>query len=226
MVFTPTRTYVVAGDGPNDQGPVRSSSRRSCRGSRAALTHARSPSTQIGVLFYSERMIKLLTSSIAIEDNGRPVQDTVEALPICLGATVDEQLQRVYWLVTDGNANNNQVLVFDYRFGAWVPLDVQRRVPADGAHPPRRAAHRGRRRRCVGQRRTDGPRRRVGDVARANAPALGLGRSRDSLAAGTLWSPAKKLEDCNVVVSVERDYPGQRRTTPCLTWASDDARDA
>jgi len=205
VVFTPTRTYVIAGDGPNNQGagafqqPTLVSRFAGCVDARSVA------STQIGVLFYSESGYKLLTSSVTIEDVGAPVQDTVEALPICLGATVDEQLQRVYWLVTDGNANNNQVLVFDYRFGAWY------RWTFSGEYQPTAHTYHDGRHIVAddagvwangGQTDHGG----VWVTSLVRTPWLRLGALEGFARCRHVVVTGKKLEDCNVTVSVERDY--------------------
>ncbi|HEU4611507.1 MAG TPA: hypothetical protein VFS15_05500, partial [Kofleriaceae bacterium] len=105
--FTRNAIYVTSGDVPSDNGASGGlgTFRRlvvdvGCIDARSIVT------TSLGTFFQSDRGIELLNRSGAVEWVGRPVSVTTAAFPVCVGATLDADGERVIFELAAAESDN------------------------------------------------------------------------------------------------------------------------
>jgi hypothetical protein len=131
VIFTPTRIYYLAGDGPNDTGggpsfvgPFLVSSSAGCSDARSVVVF------EGGILFLGEAGFYLLDRSLNLQYVGAPVEDEVERIDTVLGVVLDAARSRVVWqvlrtpifVIIEGEGTFirfPRYLVFDYEHRAW-----------------------------------------------------------------------------------------------------------
>jgi hypothetical protein len=134
IIFTPTRIYLVQGDGPNDTGadgsfggPFLLTSTAGCLDARSVVTFAG------GVMFQSAQGFCLLNSGLQVSYVGAPAEDTMRAYPDVLSGTLDAARSRIVYLlrgyigaVLDGAEvipahYETRFAVFDFQHGGvWM----------------------------------------------------------------------------------------------------------
>lgn len=115
VVFTPSRIYVVQGEGPSATGhgsgflgPELVASEAGCTEPRSVVT------TDQGVYFRSARGLTLLTRGLEVQYVGQPVQDELSSSAVVNSVVLDAARRRITWCLAD------RVLVYDVEHGAWL----------------------------------------------------------------------------------------------------------
>lgn len=144
-VFKRREIYAVAGDYPADNGasgglgtPRRLAVDVGCIDARSICV------TSLGTFFQSERGIELLTRGQSVEWIGEPVQDTVDAFPVCTAATLNPFENTVLFeLAATETANqvsgSGRTLVYDLSLKVWCSTD-RRKNNAGTADTPAQSA--------------------------------------------------------------------------------------
>jgi len=97
-------------------------------------------STPLGLMYRSDRGIELLDRSLTVVPIGADIQDTLDAYPEVMAATVVPHQDVVIFecceSVSGGQASGNGVsLVFDLTIKGWVSIDKKRISGAATSHP-------------------------------------------------------------------------------------------
>lgn len=120
LVFTPTKIYVVSGNGPNETGvnsdyqTERVISNVGCSNPKSVIEY------ENGVLFQATSgHFYQVDRKLGVTYIGQPVENSSEGYRSCMGAALDDLSKSVFWVCTSSTPGITRCFVYDYRSSAW-----------------------------------------------------------------------------------------------------------
>jgi hypothetical protein len=129
LVFTGTKIYAVAGQGPADDGSANDFSQLVCVSPTVGCADPRSiVCTDEGVFFYSGESIHMVGPGLQVADVGQAVEDTLAAYDTVSGAVWWPEESCLVFVASKDDRSGSQLLVFDSRWKAWARWLIKRPV--------------------------------------------------------------------------------------------------
>lgn len=130
IILTSSKTYAMDGLGPDDAGQGSDWGQLRLISADVGCLDARSVVvTPAGGFWQGQSgMLQLLDTSMALRPIGEAVRDETDAYPVITSGVLVSAKYQVRWTQTNDAGDEGQILVFDYRIGAWAVWTPQKTV--------------------------------------------------------------------------------------------------